>query len=120
MSPMEHAARFYRHELPDVIRDNYSISTPTLFCLYRVVAIHGPDPDTFWIEYFSGKMVELLEHIPFWLPYVAFQRRGRTKCHALATMVNKVVAHDPAKNGNADALSRGRARGREDQGAKTA
>lgn len=46
--------------------------------------------DTWFIEYFHGSIGAIVGFMPFWLPFVAFERKGRLKVYSTATIVNRV------------------------------
>ncbi len=129
MTPYEQASEFYRTRTPSKsesltkllefhYREGCVLSTSRVFVLARVrpltdlIARSLPPwprlPDAWFIEYLAGSMVDALTAMPFWLPYVAFERKGRLKVYATATLVNRLLKDAPLENGDANPLLRGR------------
>src|SRR6185503_9381269 len=97
--------KFYGAKWPDLlseyIMNHYVYVSPTALCLAKPVG------DQWWIEFLAGDMKEVLGHLPFWLTYISYSRRGNVNVHATATLVNRLLKNDPVQNGSADALPRG-------------
>lgn len=71
----------------------------------------GGQVDTWWIEFLSGDMRDAFLAMPFWLPQVAFERKGRVKVYATATLINRILRDESFQNGPSDqVLRRGRRR----------
>lgn len=94
------------------------VVTPNLFLLAEPRCYYLGGWDTWFIEYLSGDIATALAVMPFWLPYIGFERRGRLKIYATATLINHVLADEPVQNGSPDPLPRRWWRG-EDQAAPT-
>lgn len=115
MSPLYHASEFYRAHpnqgnLNDLLnfhlKEGCVVSTPKVFMMARPVCISGLDPDAWFIEYGSGDMGAMFDLMPFWLPFIAFQRKGRMKVYATATLANRILRDEIPKDGHVDAVLR--------------
>ncbi len=116
MTHFENASEFYRTYSPSIspdhlthlislyIREGCVVSTPDLFALFKVREFTFGK--VWWIEYFSGDMRMLVGLFPFWLPFVAFERRRRVRCYATATIINKLFSNDDIQDGPSDPLLR--------------
>lgn len=95
MKPFEHFRSFYKDQwLPTLLwyaNNHYVYSSPT------AIALAKPDGDTWWIEYAAGDVEELLCHLPFWLPFIAFNAKGRYRQYATARLVNRFLRDNHPK-----------------------
>jgi hypothetical protein len=120
MTPYEHASAFYSRSpyksghltqlLSRFLQGGCVVCTPQVFVLAEVHQWHdypsGPRDNYWFIEYLSGDMATALTLMPFWLPYVAFARRGRMKVYATATLVNRILTDERLQNRDGDPLLR--------------
>ena len=60
-------------------REGCVISTPTLFMMGRPVCLYRNYTDTWFVEFAAGSMRDAVCAMPFWLPFIAFARKGRLK-----------------------------------------
>lgn len=93
------------------LHNHYVYSSQTVFVVAK------PEPDCWWIEYLAGDMMEALNHLPYWLPQIAFNRRHHPKIYWTAHLVKKLLrkpicdvkgSHAAVENGLADPLLRRR------------
>ena len=135
MTPFAQASAFYSRTpyksghltslLEFHIREGCVVSTPRLFMMARPavstwsyaffnndpIPLHGRTPRVWFIEYLAGDFDLAVLVFPFWLPYIAFERRGRLKVYATAALINRILKDAPVENGPTDPLSRRRWRG---------
>ena len=129
MTPFDQFKEFYGYKWAEVIRQY--IGYHYVYCSPTAIALAKPEGDAWWIEYAAGDVEELLCHLPYWLPYIAYNRNYSLqnsgvnvtdpyKCHSTAKLVNRFLKHDPVKDGHPDAVPR-RGRGcSEGEAAETA
>lgn len=102
MTPFDQFKNFYKLEWPHVLTQylnhHYVYVSPTAIGLVK------PEDDAWWIEYVAGDVEELICHLPFWLPFLNYNDKGRFRCHATARVINLLLKHDSFKDGNPDAL----------------
>lgn len=100
VTPFQHFKQFYSQAkcqknwkwvLNDYLVHHYVYCSPTAICLAKA------DGDTWFIEFYAGDLQEVFSVIPFWLDYVGFYRKGRYRCYALATVVNKIMRNESGK-----------------------
>jgi hypothetical protein len=87
-------------ELQRYARSHFLYSSPTAFCLAK------PVNGQWWIEFAAGSVEELILKLPFWLPIISFNRRGRHRTYATATLVNRFLKNDRLQDGPVDAVPR--------------
>lgn len=89
MTPSEHARKFYKADWEDMlafyVERHYVYASPTSLCLAK------PEGDHWWIEFLAGDMSEVLTKLPFWLPEIRFNRRGKPRSYWMADLVNKLL-----------------------------
>lgn len=96
--PIEVARLLYRKAgldfestLADHLEDGFVIARPWLFMMFRAVQLEqGP---TWQIAVAIGKLPEIVGSLPFFLPYVTFQRRldPRSRVLSLERVANLVA-----------------------------
>ena len=114
MTPYEQARKFYAFDDPSkdwpsplllYASTHFAYSSPTAIVLAK------PEGDYWWIEFMAGDMKEALGHLPYWLPQIRFQRRGKDRIYWTATLVTKLLqtpsvhvkgVHDSVQNGSPD------------------
>lgn len=119
MTPRDHARKFYGAEWYDLL--DYYVGTHFVYASPTCLVLAKEVDDYWFIEWLSGDPKEALEHLPYWLPRIAYARRGVVRSHWTATLVSKLLPsvnvngmgclNDSVQDGFDDPLSRGR-RGR--------
>jgi hypothetical protein len=107
MLPYDHAVKFYglidwMRLLERYASHHYVYSSPTALCLAK------PEGDSWFIEFAAGDIQELICHLPFWLTYIRFSVKGKSKVYATARLVNRFLKDATIEDGPADALPRWR------------
>ena len=101
MTPFDQFKAFHGTEWPQKLLDYFNhgwvYSSPWCFALVRI----EPDLETqcnhWFIEYLAGDVKEAIHHLPFYLPYIAFNRKGKTKLYATATITRRFLKDDSVK-----------------------
>lgn len=97
MTPFDQFKAFHGTAWPQKLLDylNYAwvYSSPTCFALVRVSAVES----CWFIEYLAGDVKEAIHHLPFYLRYVAFNRKGKPKIYATATITRRFLKDDSVK-----------------------
>ncbi len=102
MTPFDHYRHFYQsHWLPKLLE--YSNHHFVWVCP-KAVVLAKPEGDTWWIEYLAGDIGEAFRVMPFWLPKVAFARKGKHKIYWTATLTRRINATQ-LEDGFADEMS---------------
>jgi hypothetical protein len=70
----------------------------------KAIILAKPEYDTWWIEFFAGDMNEAFRVMPFWLPKVAFARKGKHKIYWTVTLTRRINASQ-LEDGFADEMS---------------
>jgi hypothetical protein len=118
MTPIEEAQAVYRREwcergfwddVRDYTRYGYIISLPNIFILGRPVksgwssemildpANRTTEPDCWHIALYAGDLSKAFDFLPYYLPFVSFERRNRLKIYATSTLTGKLLSHDTVK-----------------------
>jgi hypothetical protein len=79
--------------LLNYLNHGWVYSSPTCFALVRL----DLESDVWFIEYLAGDVKEAIHHLPFYLPYVAFNRKGKAKIYATATITRRFLKDDSVK-----------------------
>lgn len=84
----ELCARSFAEDLQSHLANGYVFSTPELFAMGRPVCKDAPkslildptvrfdNPDCWLCWLFSGNLLALTLNMPYWLPWIAFERRN--------------------------------------------
>jgi len=105
MTPFDQFKAFHgtawSQKLLDYLDNGWVYSSPSCFALVICVdAFNGgktEDFSTWFIDYLAGDVKEAIHHLPFYLPYISFNRRNRTKLYATATITRKFLKDDSVK-----------------------
>lgn len=95
MTPFDQFKAFHgtawSQKLLDYLDNGWVYSSPSCFALVQV----EPDLETkcnhWFIDFLAGDVKEAIHHLPFYLPYISFNRRNRTKLYATATITRKFL-----------------------------
>ena len=96
MTPFDQFKAFHGTAWPqkllDYLSNGWVYSSPTCFALVD----QHPDIENggWFIEFLAGDVKEAIHHLPFYLPYVAFNRKGKTKIYATATITRQFLKDD--------------------------
>ncbi len=95
MTPFDQFKAFHgtawSQKLLDYLNHGWVYSSETCFVLVSACVDDAPE-DRFWfIDYLAGDVKEAIHHLPFYLPYIAFNRRNRPKIYATATITQKFL-----------------------------
>ena len=101
MTPFDQFKAFHgmrwSQKLLDYLGDSWVYSSPTCFALVGRPITYSQEFDTWFIDYLSGDVKEAIHHLPFYLPYIAFNRKGKTKLYATATITRRFLKDDSVK-----------------------
>lgn len=102
MTPFDQFKAFHGTAWPqkllDYLSNGWVYSSPTCFALVGMrLNPDGREFDTWFIEYLAGDVKEAIHHLPFYLPYIAFNRKGKTKLYATATITRRFLKDDSVK-----------------------
>ena len=82
------------------VRDGFVYSSPTALALVRPVCQSGAykdltspwvcfdDPDTWWVYLMVGNTREAVQHLPFFLPWIGWERKNVPRFYRLEKFVN--------------------------------
>jgi hypothetical protein len=97
VTPFEQFKEFHGTAWPQKLLDYFNhgwvYSSPTCFALVQVSGFEA----CWFIEYLAGDVKEAIHHLPFYLPYVVFNRKGKTKLYATATITQRFLKDDSVK-----------------------
>ena len=97
MTPFDQFKAFHGTAWPqkllDYLNKGWVYSSPTCFALVQVSGLEA----CWFIEYLAGDVKEAIHHLPFYLPYVVFNRKGKAKLYATATITQRFLKDDFVK-----------------------
>lgn len=101
MTPFQQFQKFYGDDWIATLflycQEHYVYSSKTAIGLVK------PEGDSWWIEYAGGDLKELMQHLPYWLPQIAYSTKqkhllrsndndkGKVRCYATAKLVNRFL-----------------------------
>ena len=97
MTPFDQFKSFHGtawpNKLADYLNNGWVYSSPSCFALVGI-ELTG---ETWFVDYLAGDVKEAIHHLPFYLPYVVFNRKGKTKLYATATITRRFLKDDSVK-----------------------
>lgn len=97
MTPYEKAKAIYLKEpceqtfeedLQIYLELGYVVSLPDVFAMVRQM------DDAWHIGAYSGDLKKAFDYLPFYLPYIQFERRNKLKCYLTSTLTDKILTRD--------------------------
>jgi len=101
VTPFDQFKAFHGTAWPQMLLDylnrGWVYSSPTCFALASLEPFVETEASVWFIEYLAGDVKEAIHHLPFYLRYVAFNRKGKPKLYATATITRRFLKDDSVK-----------------------
>ncbi len=97
MTPYEQAKQIYEKEpcantfeedLAYYLEVGCVVSLPDVFAMARQV------DDAWHVGAYAGDLKKAFDYLPFYLPYIQFERRNKLKCYTTVSLTKKILTRD--------------------------
>lgn len=87
----EWCAKLFEEDLEHYLRHGFVVSLPDIFAMVK------QEGDTWVIGLLAGDLRKAFDYLPFYLPYIRFERRNKPKIYATVSLTNRILSRDRIK-----------------------